>query len=170
MLTAGPTAGQQEAKGRPTVAPRAVPALPTAVLTAAPTVEPVVPEGLPHHSPQHDEAPGPQPRPSVLSRLISVPKATFAEDYWGRRALLSTAADLPLAFDDLLGAAAVDELVSERGLRTPFLRVAKAGSTLGDRAFTAGGGVGATITDQVSDDKLVELFANGSTLVLQALH
>jgi len=64
----------------------------------------------------------------------------------------------------------VDELVSERGLRTPFLRVARNGTTLADRAFTAPGGVGAGISDQVSDDRLVRLFADGSTLVLQALH
>ncbi len=44
--------------------------------------------------------------------------------------------------------------MSRRGLRTPFLRVARSGSTLGDREFTAGGGIGAAIADQVSDDKL----------------
>ena len=60
--------------------------------------------------------------------------------------------------------------MSERGLRTPFLRVAKAGSTLGDREFTAAGGIGAGVADQVSDDKLVRLFADGATLVLQGLH
>jgi lysine-specific demethylase/histidyl-hydroxylase NO66 len=117
-----------------------------------------------------DEAPGQLPGPSVLPRLISVGEAEFASEYWGRRALLSKAADLPGPFTDLLGAASVDELLSERGLRTPFLRVAKAGSTLGDKAFTAPGGVGAGVADQVSDDKLVRLFADGSTLVLQALH
>jgi len=70
----------------------------------------------------------------------------------------------------LLSADSIDELVSERGLRTPFLRVARNGTTLADRAFTAPGGVGAGISDQVSDDRLVRLFADGSTLVLQALH
>jgi hypothetical protein len=85
--------------------------------------------------------------------------------------LLSPAGDLPAGrFSELLDADAIDELVSERGLRTPFLRVAKNGATLTDRAFTAPGGVGAGIADQVSDDKLVRLFADGSTLVLQALH
>lgn len=107
---------------------------------------------------------------AVLSRLISVDPADFADHYWGRRALLSTAAELPGSFADLLSAEAVDELVSERGLRTPFLRVAKNGSTLGERTFTAPGGVGAGIGDQVSDDKLVGLFADGATMVLQALH
>ena len=94
----------------------------------------------------------------------------FATQHWGRSALLSTAEELPHTFGDLLGAAAIDELVSERGLRTPFLRVAKNGTTLADRAFTGPGGVGAGIADQVSDDKLVSLFADGSTMVLQALH
>jgi lysine-specific demethylase/histidyl-hydroxylase NO66 len=110
------------------------------------------------------------PGSAVLPRLVSVDPSVFAADYWGRRALLSRAEDLPLPFGDLLSADTVDELVSERGLRTPFLRVAKSGVTLAERRFTAPGGVGAGIADQVSDDKLVSLFADGSTMVLQALH
>ncbi len=107
---------------------------------------------------------------AVLPRLVAVDPDTFAREYWGRRALLSPAGDLPHDFSDLLSADAVDELVSSRGLRTPFLRVAKNGTTLAERTFTAPGGVGAGIADQVSDDKLVSLFADGSTMVLQALH
>src|SRR5680860_1345046 len=84
--------------------------------------------------------------------------------------MLSRANDLAGGFCDLFSAGAVDELIAERGLRTPFLRVAKDGTTLDDSAFTAGGGVGAGIADQLSDDKLARLFADGSTLVLQALH
>jgi ribosomal protein L16 Arg81 hydroxylase len=107
---------------------------------------------------------------SVLPRLIAVDRDLFADQYWGQQPLLSPAADLPAGFTELLNADAIDELVSQRGLRTPFLRVAKNGTTLADKAFTAPGGVGAGIADQVSDDKLVRLFADGSTLVLQALH
>lgn len=108
---------------------------------------------------------------SVLARLIAVDRDQFASQYWGQQPLLSPADDLPaVGFVELLDAHAIDELVSKRGLRTPFLRVAKSGTTLADRAFTAPGGVGAGIADQVSDDKLVRLFADGSTLVLQALH
>ncbi|GAA1829694.1 cupin domain-containing protein [Microlunatus capsulatus] len=106
----------------------------------------------------------------MLPRLVAVDPETFAREHWGRSALLSPAGDLPQDFSDLLSSDAVDELVSERGLRTPFLRVAKNGSTLADKTFTAPGGVGAGIADQVSDDKLVSLFADGSTMVLQALH
>jgi bifunctional lysine-specific demethylase and histidyl-hydroxylase NO66 len=112
----------------------------------------------------------------VLRRLVHVDPQTFARDMWGRAALLSLREDLPdglpgeLAVCDLFGPDAVDELVSRRGLRTPFLRVAKDGTTLGDAAFTAGGGVGASIADQVSDDKLLRLFDGGATIVLQGLH
>jgi lysine-specific demethylase/histidyl-hydroxylase NO66 len=107
---------------------------------------------------------------SVLQRLIGIDRDRFAADYWGRQALLTEAAELPAPFADLLDAEAVDQLVSERGLRTPFLRVAKNGTTLADKMFSGPGGVGAGIADQVSDDKLVRLFVDGSTLVLQALH
>lgn len=113
---------------------------------------------------------GPGPGHSVLRRLVSVDHARFGAEFWGRQALLSTAAELGGSFADLLTAEAIDELVSERGLRTPFLRVAKSGSTLAERTFTAPGGVGAGVTDQVSDDKLVGLFADGATMVLQGLH
>ena len=107
---------------------------------------------------------------SALRRVLGIEPEVFATDYWARQALLSTAETLPQDFSDLLDEPAVDDLVARRGLRTPFLRVAKGGATLGNRAFTAPGGVGATIEDQVSDDKLVRLFADGSTMVLQALH
>ncbi|WP_270887005.1 JmjC domain-containing protein [Pedococcus sp. 5OH_020] len=106
----------------------------------------------------------------ALGRLVSTPPEIFAGRYWGREPLLSRAAGLPRDFADLFSAVAVDELVSARGLRTPFLRVAKAGTTLPERTFTRGAGVGATISDQVSDDALFAQFRAGATLVLQGLH
>ena len=106
----------------------------------------------------------------MLSRLLAVPPAEFAERHWSRAPLLSRAADLPRSFDDLFSADAVDELVSARGLRTPFLRMAKEGTTLEDRSFTRGGGIGAAIADQASDDAVLQHFADGATLVLQGLH
>jgi lysine-specific demethylase/histidyl-hydroxylase NO66 len=121
-------------------------------------------------SPREDPVPVLDEPTPALDRIVATDLATFTEQYWGRQALLSRAADLPRPFTDLLDEPAVDELVSERGLRAPFLRVAKGGQTLGDRAFTAPGGVGAGIADQVSDSALVALFGDGATLVLQALH
>jgi lysine-specific demethylase/histidyl-hydroxylase NO66 len=144
-LTAGPTVVQMaEPMAGPTVVQMAEP---TVAQTAAPFAE-----------------------GSVLARLIAVDRDEFASQHWGQQPLLSPAANLQGGFAELLDANAIDELVSQRGLRTPFLRVAKNGATLADKAFTAPGGVGARIADQVSEDKLVRLFADGSTLVLQGLH
>nr|MBA2553880.1 cupin-like domain-containing protein [Geodermatophilaceae bacterium] len=89
---------------------------------------------------------------------------------WSRRPLLSQSADLPGRFVDLLSLDDVDELVSRRGLRTPFLRIAKNGQVIDAARFTRSGGAGAQIADQVSDDRVLELFADGCTLVLQGLH
>lgn len=100
------------------------------------------------------------------SRLIDLPRTTFADDYWGRRALLSRGVS---DFSDLFSARAVDELISARGLRSPFLRVAKDGATLPTSSFTSPAGVGATIADQLDDTRLWRQFHDGATLVLQAL-
>jgi len=71
---------------------------------------------------------------SALERLIGIGVEEFSSDYWGQQALLTPAGAAVdgsgSGFGDLLDADAVDELVSERGLRTPFLRVARDGSTL----------------------------------------
>lgn len=101
------------------------------------------------------------------TRLIGIGRERFADDVWGRTALLTRGAS---DFSDLFSAQAVDELVSRRGLRTPFLRVAKGGTTFPDSTFTSPAGVGATISDQLDDTALWRKFADGATLVLQALH
>jgi bifunctional lysine-specific demethylase and histidyl-hydroxylase NO66 len=105
----------------------------------------------------------------ALDRVVSVGAAEFARDYWDERPLLSSAVS-PDGFVDLFSERAVDELVSRRGLRTPFLRVAKDGQVLPGGQFTGPGGIGASIADQVDEDKVLELFLDGSTLVLQGLH
>ncbi|MGQ1840092.1 cupin domain-containing protein [Kocuria turfanensis] len=101
------------------------------------------------------------------TRLIDIGREEFAREVWGRTALLTRSA---WDFSDLFSAAAVDELVARRGLRTPFLRVAKDGSTFPDSSFTSSAGVGATVPDQLDDTALWRSFADGATLVLQALH
>jgi lysine-specific demethylase/histidyl-hydroxylase NO66 len=114
---------------------------------------------------------GTEDRPA-LTRAIAVDPAKFAEAYWGRQPLLTRADELagPAGFTDLLSPEAVDELLSERGLRTPFLRVADQGTVLPASAFTGSGGAGAEVSDQVIDDKVMRLYADGATLVLQGLH
>ena len=104
-----------------------------------------------------------------LDTLVSLPRSEFAEHVWDRRPHLSRATDLPPATHGF-GPDAVDELLSRRALRTPFLRMARDGATIDERRFTLGGGVGAGVSDQVSEDRVLGLFAEGASIVLQGLH
>ena len=81
------------------------------------------------------ERPGPRPLRRATRRR--------SRAAWGRRRGARAAAELPQPFDDLLDLDAVDELLSRRGLRTPFLRMAKDGVVVPASRFTRPGGVGA---------------------------
>lgn len=109
---------------------------------------------------------------SALRRCISVPPDDFASRVWSREPLLSTHDNLGGAtgFADLFSLGAVDELLSRRGLRTPFLRMAKGGNVVPPARYTRPGGTGALIGDQIADDRVLDLFITGHTIVLQALH
>lgn len=115
------------------------------------------------------EGRGPGDRPA-LSRCVPIDGDTFAADHWGRRPLFTRAADLGEDFSDLFSLDAVDELVSSRALRTPFVRMAKEGTVLPPSRFTGPGGFGAEVADQLDPAKVLAEFADGATLVLQALH
>ena len=104
-----------------------------------------------------------------LASFVALDRATFADRHWGREPLLTRAAERT-PDPGLFGPDAVDELLARRALRTPFLRMARDGRTLDPSTFTLGGGVGATIGDQVSEDLVLRHFADGATIVLQALH
>jgi hypothetical protein len=117
------------------------------------------------------QVPGGEGRPARL-RCISADADKFAAAYWGQQPLLSRADELagPDGFTDLLSPGAVDELLSSRGLRTPFLRIARQGTVRPVGDFTGSGGAGAEVADQIIDDKVMRLYADGATLVLQGLH
>ncbi|WP_200216557.1 cupin domain-containing protein [Micromonospora coerulea] len=114
----------------------------------------------------------PSSAPDALARCIAVEPAKFAAAHWGRAPLLSRADELPnpQGFTDLLNPADADELLSRRGLRTPFLRVARDGQLVPAARWTGGGGAGAEVGDQVLDERVLEQYASGATLVLQGLH
>ena len=107
---------------------------------------------------------------SALGRVLSQQPEEFAADVWGRRPWLSRAADLPRDFDDLFTLDDVDEIVAVRGLRSPFVRMAKDGVVLPARRFTGSGGAGAEISDLLSSDGVFTEMMDGATLILQALH
>ena len=110
----------------------------------------------------------------ALRRCVRFAPDDFARDVWSRAPLLSTRDDLaaanPVGFDDLFSLDAVDELLSRRGLRTPFIRLAKNGVVTPSGRYTRPGGTGALVGDQVADDRVLDLFVDGHTVVFQGLH
>jgi bifunctional lysine-specific demethylase and histidyl-hydroxylase NO66 len=111
----------------------------------------------------HDQA-------AALTRCVSAAPSVFARDYWGMRPLFSPAGSLSADFSDLFSVAAADELLTERALRTPFVRLAREGDVLPAERFTAPGGFGAQVPDQVDSAMVLREFAAGATIVLQGLH
>jgi bifunctional lysine-specific demethylase and histidyl-hydroxylase NO66 len=124
----------------------------------------------PVHGPPVLDPPDSGASDPALTRCISTDLETFAAEHWGRLPLLSRRAQLPGPFDDLMDLDAADELLSRRGLRTPFLRMVRDGEVVRSSQFTGSGGTGAEVADQVRDDRVADLFAGGATIVLQALH
>ena len=112
---------------------------------------------------------GPDAR-AALARLITIPAREFEANHWGRAPLLTRAVDLGQDFTDLFSLDAVDELVANRAVRTPFVRMANEGDLLPPGRYTSPSGFGAEVGDQLDADKVLAEFAGGATLVLQGLH
>ncbi|HEX7349982.1 cupin domain-containing protein [Brachybacterium sp.] len=109
---------------------------------------------------------GAEDRPA-LRRLTGMSGEQFAREHWGERPLLTHS---PSGFEDLFSAEAADELIAQRALRTPFVRMASEGAVLSPSRFTSSGGTGAEVGDQLDSAKVLQEFAAGATLVLQGLH
>jgi hypothetical protein len=109
-------------------------------------------------------------RASALGRCVCVPAEVFAGKYWAAGPLHSPAGSLPRDFADLFSSGAADELLTDRALRTPFIRMAREGTVLASDCFTASGGFGAHVADQVDPAMVLREFAAGATIVLQGLH
>ena len=106
----------------------------------------------------------------MLSRCIATDAGSFATQHWGRRPLLSRSSSLPRDFDDLLSTEAVDQLIAERGVRAPFIRMANNGDLLARDCYLGPAGFGAEMPDQVDSAKVLTQLAGGATIVLQGLH
>ncbi|KUI44845.1 cupin [Mycobacterium sp. GA-1199] len=106
----------------------------------------------------------------MLGRCVAVDARRFSDEYWGRQPLLTRAEALPRDFSDLLSPEAVDELIAERGVRAPFIRLAKEGDVLPKDCYLGPAGFGAEIGDQIDSAKLLSQFTSGATIVLQGLH
>jgi lysine-specific demethylase/histidyl-hydroxylase NO66 len=104
----------------------------------------------------------------ALALLSGDPQA-FTEKVWGSRVHLHHAT--PEALVGLLSLDDVDRLLTGTALRTPALRVVKDGTVLPGSRFTRSATMAGTpLTGLVDARKVLDLFDEGATLVLQGLH
>ena len=105
---------------------------------------------------------------SALQRCVGDPRR-FAEEHWGRGPLLrSGPAD---RFSDLLTLRDVDHLVTGTLLRQPAFRLVKDGQPLDPKTYTQTIRIGGAPVERTArQDRILEHFGDGATIVLQALH
>jgi mannose-6-phosphate isomerase-like protein (cupin superfamily) len=102
--------------------------------------------------------------------LLSGDAQTFVDKVWATRVLVHEGS--PEELTSLLSLDDVDHLLTETAIRTPSVRVARDGSVLPDAAFVRTGATvaGKPVTGLVDPRKVLALFDEGATVVLQALH
>jgi ribosomal protein L16 Arg81 hydroxylase len=107
----------------------------------------------------------------ALARCVEpIDAAAFLAEYWELRPLAVPRAEEG-RFDDLLSVADVERLVSSGGLRTPGLRLVKEGGTIAESSYTTDISWRPKPFLGVADpDRVATAFAEGTTIVLQALH
>ena len=106
---------------------------------------------------------------SALARCTPDPGA-FLRETWGRRAEVLTGRP-GATFTDLLSLDEVDRSLTSTALRTPYLRLVKAGEKIAESAYTRSGRTGSRDVAGIADPaRVASLFENGATIVLQGLH
>ncbi len=94
----------------------------------------------------------------------------FIDGAWARRPVHYPAAD-PQAFADLLTLDDVDLMVSSMALRLPTFRLIKDGATLPESSYVKTGRAGSKpMTGLADPPKILRLFDEGATIVLQGMH
>ena len=103
----------------------------------------------------------------ALERCVG-DRERFRAEHWGRAPLFRSGSE---AFDEILSLEGIDSLLTERGLRFPALRMVKEGKTLPPSGYTKRARIQSRDLDDLIDARRVyELFEDGATIVLQALH
>lgn len=102
--------------------------------------------------------------------LLSGDAQVFLEKTWASRTHLHRADPADLV--GLLSLEDVDHLLTASGLRAPALRLANEGEILPDSAFTRRGAsiAGRPLTGLVDARRVLRLFDEGASIVLQGLH
>jgi hypothetical protein len=105
---------------------------------------------------------------AALARCVGNVR-TFADEHWGRRPLLYRRPGA--TFDDLLSLADVDHLVTGTLLRLPAVRLIRDGTPIPASSYTHTITIGSRkVPEAVRPDRVLDAFAEGATIVLQALH
>ena len=103
---------------------------------------------------------------AALARCVGDPDRFLAGPH-GRRPHLHRDGG---PYDDLLSLAQVDDALTGHGLRFPAVRVVRDGEVIDHDCFTRTARTGrARVDDLVEPGRLLDLFADGATIVLQAL-
>jgi ribosomal protein L16 Arg81 hydroxylase len=107
----------------------------------------------------------------ALARCVEpIVAAEFLADYWEQQPLAVPRGEEG-RFDDLLSVADVERLVSQGGLRTPGLRMVKEGGTISEAQYATDiSWRPKPFLGTVDPDRVANAFAEGATIVLQALH
>jgi hypothetical protein len=108
---------------------------------------------------------------SALARCLApVDAADFLAEHWERKPLL-VERDEPRRFADLLSTADVERLVCSGGLRFPAFRVVKEGAQIPLPEYTTDlSWRPKPFTGTADPERVAAAFADGATIVLQALH
>ena len=102
-------------------------------------------------------------------QLLTGDAQTFVEKVWASRPLVHRAD--PAALAAMLDLDGVDQLLTSSALRTPALRLAKDGKVLPSSRFTRSARLGGVaLSGLVDARKVLNLFDDGATVVLQGLH
>lgn len=101
----------------------------------------------------------------ALARCVGDPEK-FASESWGQSPLIRTGS---ASFDDLLDIDTVERLLSAPA-RRPTVRVVRGGSPVPPGEYTASLRLGGVVVDDVVDiARVMQLVADGATIVLQSL-
>ena len=105
-----------------------------------------------------------------LSDLLGRDATDFLNTSWGRTHLHLPGVD-PSRFKSLVTLEQLDQILSYDSTRPPYLRLFKAGSLIDIDEYTYSGSVARReVTGLLDQQRLMELFDDGSTIVLDSIH
>jgi bifunctional lysine-specific demethylase and histidyl-hydroxylase NO66 len=105
-----------------------------------------------------------------LSGLLGRDATEFLNSVWGRTPLHLSGVD-PSSFKSLATLEKFDQILSYDSTRPPYLRLFKAGSVVDIEEYTYSGSVARRdVTGLLDQQRLMELFDDGCTIVLDSIH